>query len=90
VREEASYNEMETAAVEPGDDPMQSQDQGEQAQCQRRALAARTHPFAQQVRIEESERRRHDGRENRDIDPEAWNFDRAGRGEEGDRVEQDE
>ena len=81
---------METAAVEPGDDPMQNQDQGEQAQRQRRPLTARTHALTQQPGIEEGERSHHHGCENCDIDPEAENFEGAGGGEQGDRVEQDE
>ena len=80
---------MEAAAVEPGDDPMQNQDQGEQAQRQRRSLAARTHPLTQQPGIEERERRHDHGGENRHIDPEAQDCDGAGRGEQGDRVDQD-
>jgi hypothetical protein len=81
---------MEAAAVEPGDDPMQNQDHAEQAQRQRRLLTARTHPLAQQPGIEEGERRHHHGGENRHIDPEVEDFDRAGRGEQDDRVEYDE
>ena len=38
---------METATVEPGNDPMREQNEGEDPQRERRLLAARSHAFAQ-------------------------------------------
>jgi hypothetical protein len=52
---------METATVEPGNDPMHEQNEREDPQRERQLLAARSHAFAQEVRIEHRERNDHDG-----------------------------
>src|SRR5262245_14214074 len=69
---------METATVEPGNDPMHEQNEREDPQRERRLLAARPHAFAQEVRIEHSERNDHDDGEDCEIRPKAWDGDRAG------------
>src|SRR5262245_27066673 len=69
---------METATVEPGNDPMHEQNQREDPERVRRLLAARPHAFAQEVRIECRERNDHDGGENCEIRPKARDGDRAG------------
>jgi RNA polymerase-interacting CarD/CdnL/TRCF family regulator len=45
---------METATVEPGNDPMHEQNQRKDPQRERRLLAARPQAFAQEVWIERS------------------------------------
>src|SRR5262249_29342709 len=69
---------METATVEPGNDPMHEQNQREDPQRERRLLAARPHAFAQEVRIERRERNDHDDSEDCEIRPKARDGDRAG------------
>src|SRR5262245_54821513 len=73
---------METATVEPGNDPMHEQNQREDPQRERRLLAARPHAFAQEVRIERRERNDHDDGEDCEIRPKARDGDRAGRSEQ--------
>src|SRR5262245_56776952 len=68
---------METATVEPGNDPMHEQNQREDPQRERRLLAARPHAFAQEVRIERRERNDHDDGEDCEIRPKARDGDRA-------------
>ena len=46
---------METATVEPGNDPMHEQNEREDPQRERRLLAARPHAFAQEVKLTEAE-----------------------------------
>ena len=58
---------METAAVEPGNDPMHEQNQREDPQRERRLLAARPPAFAQEVRIERRKRNDHDDGEDCEI-----------------------
>ena len=62
---------METAAVEPGNEPMCNEHDAEQPQCNWRLLAARTHALAQKVGIKRDERRHEDRRQNGKIEPEA-------------------
>src|SRR5215470_16995733 len=69
---------METATVEPGNDPMHEQNEREDLQRERRLLAARPHAFAQEVRIERHERNDHDDGEDCEIRPKARDGDRAG------------
>src|SRR5262249_36393831 len=69
---------METATVEPGNDPMHEQNQREDSQRERRLLAARPHAFAQEVRIERRERNDHDDSENCEIRPKVRDGDRSG------------
>src|SRR5262249_5487147 len=69
---------METATVEPGNDPMREQNQREDPQPERRCLAARPHAFAQEVRIERRERNNHDDGEDCEIRPKARDGERAG------------
>jgi hypothetical protein len=73
---------METATVEPGNDPMHEQNEREDPERERRVLAARPHTFAQEVRIERRERNDHDDGEDCEIGPKARNGDRAGRCEQ--------
>src|SRR5262245_30785157 len=75
---------METATVEPGNDPMHEQNQRKDPQRERRLLAARLHAFAQEVRIERRERNDHDDDEDCEIRPKARDGDRAGRCEQCD------
>ena len=70
---------METATVEPGNDPMHEQNEREDPQREWRLLAARPHAFTQEVRIERSKRNDHDDGEDCEIDPKARDGDRAGR-----------
>src|SRR5262249_51347831 len=69
---------METATVEPGNDPMHEQNQREDPQRERRFLAAWPHAFAQEARIEHRERNDHDDGEDCEIRPKARDGDRAG------------
>src|SRR5215204_4311267 len=62
---------METAAVEPSNEPMHEQNERENPQGERRLLATRPHAFAQEVRVERSERNDHDDREDCEIGPKA-------------------
>src|SRR5262245_54989132 len=69
---------METATVEPRNDPMHEQNEREDPERERRLLAARPHTFAQEVRIERRERNDHDGGEDCEIGPKAKDGDSAG------------
>src|SRR5262245_66461956 len=73
---------METATVEPGNDPMHEYNEREDPQRERRLLAARPHAFTQEVRIERSKRNDHDDGEDCEIGPKARDGDRAGSGEQ--------
>src|SRR5262249_52110831 len=73
---------METATVEPGNDPMHEQNEREEPQREWWLLAARPHAFAQEVRIERHERKDHDDGEDCEIDPKAGYGDSAGRCEQ--------
>src|SRR5262245_9279275 len=82
---------METATVEPGNDPMYEQYEREDSQREWRLLAARLHAFTQEVRIERSKRNDHDDGENCEIGPKARDSDRAGRCEQcGGRGDQEQ
>src|SRR5262245_5584197 len=73
---------METATVEPGNDPMHEQNQRKGSQRERRLLAARPQAFAQEVRIERRKRNDYDDGEDCEIRPKARDGDRAGRCEQ--------
>src|SRR5262245_4040104 len=73
---------METATVEPGNDPMHEQNQRKDPQRERRLLAARPQAFAQEVRIERRKRNDHDDGEDCEIRPKARDGDPAGRCEQ--------
>src|SRR5262249_20101547 len=75
---------METATVEPGNDPMHEQNEGEDPQRERRLLAARPHAFPQEVRIERGKRNDDDDGEDCEIGPKARDGDRTGRCEQCD------
>jgi hypothetical protein len=70
---------METATVEPGNDPMHEQNKREDSQRDRQFLAARSHAFTQEVRIERRKRNDRDDGEDCKIDPKSRDGDRAGR-----------
>src|SRR5262245_8870913 len=73
---------METATVEPGNNPMHEQNEREDPQRERRLLASRSHAFAQKVWIECRKRNDHDDGEDCEIDPKARDGDCAGRYEQ--------
>jgi hypothetical protein len=73
---------METATVEPGNDPMHEQNERKDPQRERRLLAPRPHAFTQEVWIERSKRNDHDDGEDCEIGPKARDGDRAGRCEQ--------
>src|SRR5262245_54682951 len=82
---------METATVEPGNNPMHEQYEREDPQRERRLLAARPHAFTQEVRIERRERNDYGGGENCEIGPKVRDGDRAGRCEQcGGRGDQEQ